>query len=460
MIFYFASAFEDLSASTDNDDFMDTIRSMVYAFLILGVVILVSMTTQNYLAESAAETMTHNLKTDWFRALLRQDMAYFDIRDVSGEATIISTNGNRYHRGVGRKLAESIQYFVTFAGSIIYAFYSSWQVSLAVLGITPFLSISVYFLLRMNQSQTARSNATYARAGSIVHTAITSLRTILSLNAVERIIDEYKQATKEAHDGAVSQVWLVGLAYGSQFSSFMLSYVVVTLFGTWLLYDNVLNTGCDPSGTVDGNERCDPAGVDVFGALMGVSFGAAVLPQISVSIEKFMGKCSIEIAGKMTRRDNGCLKFNLFILFTGAREACYPALQVINRRRETTDAFKESVQDDEALTGYHRGDSKLPPYIIDSSSPEGKKPSSVSGEISFHDVRFAYPTRKEVSVFDGLNLVIPAGKTVRMTCIGSIWLSGRGKVKQVILSHTLDIILFSNSGGAGWKVGLWQEQCS
>jgi ATP-binding cassette subfamily B (MDR/TAP) protein 1 len=98
MIFYFATAFEDLSASTDNEDFMDTVRSLVYAFLILGVVILFSMTVQNYLAEAAAETMTQNLKKDWFEALLRQDMAYYDIRDVSGEATIISTNGNRYHR--------------------------------------------------------------------------------------------------------------------------------------------------------------------------------------------------------------------------------------------------------------------------------------------------------------------------------------------------------------------------
>ena len=98
MIFYFAEVFEELSANTANEDFMDSIRSMVYAFLLLGIIILLAMTTQNYLAEAAAETMTHNLKTAWFEALLRQDMAYYDIRDVSGEATIISSNGNRYHR--------------------------------------------------------------------------------------------------------------------------------------------------------------------------------------------------------------------------------------------------------------------------------------------------------------------------------------------------------------------------
>jgi len=400
MIFYFAQAFEDLARPTESDDFMDTVRSMVYAFLILGVVILFSMTAENFLAETAATTMTHNLKTDWFRALLRQDMAYYDIRDVSGEATIISTNGNRYHRGVGRKLAESVQYFINFVGATTYAFYASWKVSLAVLAISPILMCSVSFLLKMNQTQTARANATYARAGSIVTTAISSIRTILSLNAVDRTIEEYKDATTEAHDGAVGQVWLVGLAHGSQFASFMLSYVVVTLFGTWLLYDSVVDSGCDPSGTVEDNERCDPSGVDVFGALMGISFGAAILPQISVSMEKF----------------------------NEAREACFPALKVIHRAKVTAGKKDGTSDQTDSLQLFHRGESELPPYVIDSSCDAGMKPSAVSGEIVFNDVSFAYPTRKEIPVFKGFSLTIPAGKTVAL--VGP---SGCGKSSAVQL---------------------------
>jgi ABC-type multidrug transport system fused ATPase/permease subunit len=97
MIFYFAEIFEDISRSTEDEDFMETIRSMVYAFLVLGVVISISMTLQNFIMESAAETMTHHLQNDWFRALLRQDMAYYDIKDVAGEASILSSNAKRYH---------------------------------------------------------------------------------------------------------------------------------------------------------------------------------------------------------------------------------------------------------------------------------------------------------------------------------------------------------------------------
>ena len=53
---------------------------------------------QTALMETAADEMTKELKEDWFKALLRQDMAYFDIRDVSSQASIISTNGRQYKK--------------------------------------------------------------------------------------------------------------------------------------------------------------------------------------------------------------------------------------------------------------------------------------------------------------------------------------------------------------------------
>jgi ATP-binding cassette, subfamily B (MDR/TAP), member 1 len=42
--------------------------------------------------------MAQDFKKKWFQALLRQDAAYFDIQDVSGTATMISTNGAKYKR--------------------------------------------------------------------------------------------------------------------------------------------------------------------------------------------------------------------------------------------------------------------------------------------------------------------------------------------------------------------------
>ena len=97
-------------------------------------------------------------------------------------------------------------------------------------------------------------------------------------------------ATQEAYEGATNQVVLLGLANGSVMGSFLLSYTPVILYGSYLLYQNVRETGCDPSGTVPDNEKCEPSAVGVFGALFGITFAGAVLPQISVTIEAIVGE--------------------------------------------------------------------------------------------------------------------------------------------------------------------------
>ena len=128
---------------------------------------------------------------------------------------------------------------------------------------------------------------------------------------MEKVIDLYQSATTEAYEGAVSEVWLVGLANGSNMASFLLSYVVVTLLGSYLLYHNVQDTGCDPSGTVDGVETCDPAGVDVLGSLLAITFAAGVLPQVSVCVEAFIGTfVGVRHEGYLFRSISGAIAFS------------------------------------------------------------------------------------------------------------------------------------------------------
>jgi ABC-type multidrug transport system fused ATPase/permease subunit len=105
----------------------------------------------------------------------------------------------------------------------------------------------------------------------LVSQTISSIRTILSLNAVTSMIEKYESATEEAYLYATKDVMKFGLANGTLMSSFLLSYVVVILYGSYLIYDNVRKTGCDPSGASIGAESCDPDGENVFGKYARIS---------------------------------------------------------------------------------------------------------------------------------------------------------------------------------------------
>ena len=66
--------------------------------LCYSVIAFTSMTAQATLLETAAGIMTRDMKNKWFQALLRQDMAFYDITDVSGTASIITSNGRKFKR--------------------------------------------------------------------------------------------------------------------------------------------------------------------------------------------------------------------------------------------------------------------------------------------------------------------------------------------------------------------------
>ncbi len=289
-------------------------------------------------------------------------------------------------------------------GGFIYAFYESWLVSLIILAVVPLMAGSAWFMLTVGTKQTERKNKNYAETGGIVYNTISSIRTVFSLNATEKMIDDFKGATKRAQDSAIGFTFWVGLANGGLMGSFLVSYIALTLFGSWLLYSQVRSEGCDASNII-ADPSCAVTGRQVFGALMGVSFGAMGLAQIGGAVEAL----------------------------NGSRAACHPALQAIERTVESDehkdDKFRDEVPDvEEAVDPAKKQEIPLPKYVIDSSSDEGKKPSSVDGEIVFQDVSFSYPTRTKATVFDGFSLTIKPGQTVAL--VGP---SGSGKSTTVSL---------------------------
>jgi len=258
---------------------------------------------------------------------------------------------------------------------------------------------SAAFMMTVTTKQTERKNKDYAETGGIVYTTISAIRTVFSLNASETMIVKFKTATKKAYDNTVSFSYLVGFGSGMMMASFLVSYIILTLYGSYLLYDEVGKTGCDPSNTLgDTNTPCRTIGTEVFGALMGISFGAMGLAQISNALEAFVG----------------------------ARAACHPALAAIHRTVEADEIKDTDVE--AAVAEARRSDMVLPKYVIDSSSEEGKKPNSIDGVIEFKDLSFAYPTRPDTLVFNGLSLKIESGKTVAL--VGP---SGGGKSTVVAM---------------------------
>ena len=187
--------------------------------------------------------------------------------------------------------------------------------------------------------------------------------------------------------------------------SFIILYCVLTLFGTYLLWSDVQDSGCDPSNSVKGNDTCPNSGPQVFGAMLGVAFASQGVSQVG----------------------------NFLETFTAARVAAYPALQAMKRKpgapaekiyeteEESSDETKSIDKSESTATknvvkedGERKVKAILPEYVIDAFSEEGQRPTNIKGQITFKNVEFTYPTRPDNLILKGLNLQIEPGKTVAL----------------------------------------------
>ena len=170
--------------------------------------------------------------------------------------------------------------------------------------------------------------------------------------------------------------------------TFIALYLVLTLYGGYLLYDAVRGSGCDPSGAIYNVDTCSTSASDVFGAMLGIAFAGQGVSQVGNFLENF----------------------------SSARVACFPAMQAINRSlgKGTITISREDLNVEDLEEGTYEKEIFLNEYKIDSSSPDGLKPKDLHGDITFQSVSFSYPTRPGNMVFKDFNLQIRAGSTVAL----------------------------------------------
>jgi ABC-type multidrug transport system fused ATPase/permease subunit len=229
----------------------------------------------------------------------------------------------------------------------------------------------------------------------------------------------------------------------------------LTLFGSFLLYSDVLDTGCDPSGSVPTNETCVNDGPGVFGAMLGIAFAAQGVSQFAncatalaaartavyealLAIRRKPGTDSVVIykedkssSNNNDKKKNGTDDDTVKDLRAATSHSTMSSKRDKNTTRHSKDSGDDDIEDGALTTDVdseHHDDSGniisnyndhgreikaiLPKYEIDSFSTAGLKPNNVQGHISIKNVHFSYPTRPHDKVLNGLSAEIQPGAVI------------------------------------------------
>lgn len=331
----------------DDAEFSSQINGMALQFLWLALGAGAAAYLQQTCWAWTGNRQTNRLRERYLRAVLRQDVAFFDVEATSGGLLQgLNEDSMAIQQGISDKVGAFLQHFVTFLVGYIISFTKGWDMTLVMVACLPFLAGTALLLSKLTTMLTNKAQDSYTAAGAVAQQAVSQMRTVAAYNGEQRALSEYEQHLDLPVKVGRVQGLLGGLTVGMMQFVMFNSYALALWYGAQRVAD-------------------------------GSYTGGQVL---AVLIASLLGSFSLGLAAPILQK------------FANAASASGRMFSVIDR---------VPAIDPEAV---------------------GEAPESVRGDIELRSVKFAYPARPDVNVFDGFDLTVPAGKTVAL--VGS---SGSGK---------------------------------
>ncbi|GJN19235.1 hypothetical protein PR202_gb06484 [Eleusine coracana subsp. coracana] len=218
MLFITSRIFNDLGGGPDLlQQFSTKINENARNLLFLAVANWVMAFLEGYCWARTAERQASRMRARYLRAVLRQDVEYFDLKVGSTSEVITSVSNDSLV--VQDVLSEKVPNFVMncalFLGSYAVGFALLWRLTLVALPSVLLLIIPGFMYGRILIGLARRIREQYTRPGAVAEQAISSVRTVYSFVAERSVMAQFSAALEESARLGIKQGLAKGVAIGS-----------------------------------------------------------------------------------------------------------------------------------------------------------------------------------------------------------------------------------------------------
>ncbi|KND00616.1 uncharacterized protein SPPG_03744 [Spizellomyces punctatus DAOM BR117] len=238
----FALIFSELIAvfNRTGDELTREINKWALGFFLLAIAAFISHVIQIGLLRIAGDKLTTRLRHESFRALMRQEIAFFDDeKNSTGALTAkLAEDANLVQGLTGQTFAQILQLISNFTVGLGIAFSNSWQLTLVVLACVPLVGIGGYLQLKTLTGFGEKSREAYKDANQTASEAIESIRTVQTLTKEEKFASTYAEQIKVPHRMVVKGAFVSSVGFASAESVIFLTYALAFWYGSELMLKN------------------------------------------------------------------------------------------------------------------------------------------------------------------------------------------------------------------------------
>ena len=241
--------------------------------IVFWVVLFAIQTATIYISIAAfvytSERQVSVIRRKYLKAVLRQDVSFFDEVGPGEVASRISSDTLLVQDGIGEKISFAVTQVSTFVSAFAIAFSKSWRLSVVLLAAIPPIVFCVGFITTVGGKFQKIIVEKYASAGSAAEETLSSIRTIVAFNAQQQMADRYSHRLLDAKNAGVKKAF--SFAFGLALVNLFIfsSYALAFYYGYILLTEDLID-----AGTV----------VNVFFAIL---LGSFALGQLAPDLQAF-----------------------------------------------------------------------------------------------------------------------------------------------------------------------------
>ncbi|KAL9424700.1 hypothetical protein AB3S75_031759 [Citrus x aurantiifolia] len=199
------------------DVFTHNINKNAVHLLYLALGSWVACFLEGYCWTRTGERQATRMRARYLKAVLRQDVGYFDLHVTSTAEVITSVSNDSLviQDAISEKLPNFVMNASLFFGCYLVAFLMLWRLAIVGFPFVVLLVIPGLMYGRTLMSLARKMRDEYNKAGTIAEQAISSIRTVYAFVGESKTINEFSSALQGSVQLGLKQGLAKGLAIGS-----------------------------------------------------------------------------------------------------------------------------------------------------------------------------------------------------------------------------------------------------
>uniref|UniRef100_X2B039 Bile salt export pump n=1 Tax=Capitella teleta TaxID=283909 RepID=X2B039_CAPTE len=191
----------------------------------------------------SGERLTKRVRQLTFRAMLRQEIGYFDLdkNNVGALTTRLSTEASAVQGATGTRLGTAFQSMASVGAGIVIGFVYSWKLTLLILGFLPFLVVGGILQMKVMQGYSGKGQEALEGAGKIAIEAIENIRTVASLTREKTFSQDYERLTRKPFKDSMKNAHLLGFTFSFTMSIMFFAHAAIFSLGAHLIKEDGLS---------------------------------------------------------------------------------------------------------------------------------------------------------------------------------------------------------------------------